>query len=67
MKISIDSLERIWARSTGHVLGETDFDIPQTPILTRIEARVSLVIRTGWVFMHIAACFGVLINIIHHW
>lgn len=66
-KLSLDSLERIWARSTGHVLGETDTDIPTTPILTRIEARVSLVIRTGWVAMHVVTCFFVVSSIIHHW
>jgi len=67
MKITIDSLERIWARSVSHSMGKTDHDAPTVPILTQSEARISLVIRTGWVLLHVGACLGVMVNIIHHW
>lgn len=63
----ICSLERIWARSLGHLVGENDMDEPSTPILTLIEARLSLVIRTGWVFAHLLTCFTVILGVIHHW
>jgi len=66
-KSTLESLERIWARSTGHVMGKTDQDIPVTPILTQIEARISLVLRSFWVFMHVFTCLLIAINIIHHW
>jgi hypothetical protein len=61
------SLERIWARSTGHLMGKTDFDEPGIPILNQIEARISLIIRTGWVFVHLLTCLLVMLGVIHHW
>ena len=67
MKISIDSLERIWARSFDHLMGQNDHDEPTVPILTQTEARISLVIRTGWVFAHLLTCLFVIMGVIHHW
>jgi hypothetical protein len=32
-------MERIWARATGHLMGSTDQDKPDVPILTLREAR----------------------------
>ena len=66
-KSTLESLERIWARSTGHLAGETDTDIPTHPILTQIEARISLVLRSFWVFMHIFTCLIITLNILYHW
>lgn len=59
--------ERVWARSFDHLIGETDHDEPQVPILTQVEARLSLVVRTCWVLMHIATCLVVIAVSIHHW
>lgn len=67
MKLTVNSLERIWARSVSHSMGKTDTDAPKTPILTQVEARISLVLRTGWILLHISVCLGVMVNIIHHW
>ena len=64
---TIDSLERVWARSLGHKIGENDFDIPSTPILSLCEARISLVLRTCWVVAHVLVLSAILINIKHHW
>ena len=30
----MNSLEKIWARATGHLMGNTDDDRPDVPILT---------------------------------
>ncbi len=34
----LKSMERIWARATGHLMGNTDQDKPDGPILTLREA-----------------------------
>lgn len=59
--------KRVWARSFDHMMGETDHDEPSVPILTQIEARLSLVIRTGWVLLHIVTCITVILGVIHQW
>lgn len=63
----MDSLERIWARATGHLMGESDDDQPSVPILTRREARIALLLKTFWVILNTIICFVVIINTIHHW
>jgi hypothetical protein len=35
------TLEKIWARATGHLMGNTDDDRPDVPILTLREARIA--------------------------
>ena len=63
----IKSIEKIWARATGHLMGNNDSDRPDVPILTLKEARIALFLKTFWVFVHIITCFFIIINIIHHW
>ena len=63
----IRSIERIWARATGHVMGETDEDRPRIPILTVKEARVALCLKTFWIIIHVVTCFFIMANIIRHW
>ena len=38
----------IWARATNHLIGKTDEDKPDVPILTMKEAWVALTLRTFW-------------------
>ena len=59
--------KRVWARSFDHMMGETDHDEPSVPILTQAEARISLVIRTGWVLLHIITCLAVIAGVLHNW
>ena len=66
-KQSIDSLERILARSTSHYMGKNDFDAPTVPILTQREARISLMLRLSWILSNFIVFFAIIINIIHHW
>ncbi len=57
----------IWARATNHVMGKTDDDRPETPILTLKEAHVALALKTFWVIIHVITCFFIMANIIRHW
>lgn len=61
------SLERIWARATGHLMGESDHDRPDVPILTIREARWALFFKTSWVIIHVITCGFIIANVIHHW
>jgi hypothetical protein len=63
----LNSLEKIWARATGHLMGQTDEDRPDVPILTVREARIALFLKTFWVIIHVATCFVIIANVIHHW
>jgi hypothetical protein len=42
----LTSMEKIWARATGHLMGHTDNDKPDVPILTLREARIALYLKT---------------------
>jgi hypothetical protein len=63
----MNSFERIWSRTTGHLMGETDHDKPDVPILTLREARIALFLKTFWVAIHVVTCLFIIINVIHHW
>lgn len=63
----MNSLEKIWARATGHLLGNTDNDRPDVPILTLREARIALFLKTFWVAIHVITCFFIIANVIHNW
>jgi len=63
----MNSLERIWARATGHLMGNTDDDRPDVPILTLGEARIALFLKTFWVALHVITCCFIIANAIHHW
>ncbi len=63
----LKSMERIWARATGHLMGSTDQDKPDVPILTLREARVALYLKTFWVVIHVVTCLFIIANIIRHW
>jgi hypothetical protein len=63
----MNGLEKIWSRATGHLMGSTDEDRPDVPILTIQEARVALFLKTFWVVIHIVTCFVIIANTIKHW
>jgi hypothetical protein len=63
----MNSLERIWARATGHVMGKTDHDRPDVPILTLREARIALFLKTFWVVIHVITCLFIIAGIVRHW
>lgn len=52
----------IWARATGHLMGRTDDDKPDVPVLTLREAKVALLLKTFWVAIHVITCFFIIAN-----
>ena len=63
----MNSLEKVWARATGHLMGDTDDDKPDIPVLTRKEARVALFLKTFWVVLHTITCIVIIANVVRHW
>jgi hypothetical protein len=63
----VNSLERIWARATGHLMGESDHDRPDVPILTLREARIALFLKTFWITIHVITCFFIIAGVIRQW
>ena len=63
----LKSLERIWARATGHLMGSTDSDKPDVPILTLKEARVALYLKTFWIVIHVITCLFIMANVVRRW
>jgi hypothetical protein len=63
----LKSVERIWARATGHLMGSTDQDKPDVPILTLREARIALYLKTFWIGIHVITCLFIMANTIRHW
>ncbi len=61
------SLERIWASATGHLMGSTDSDKPDVPILTLREARIALYLKTFWIVIHVITCLFIMANVVRHW
>ena len=61
------SMEKIWARATGHLMGSTDSDKPDVPILTLREARIALYLKTFWIVIHVITCVFIIANVIRHW
>lgn len=63
----MNSIERVWARATGHLMGNTDNDRPDVPILTLKESRWALFFKTFWVIIHVITCCFIIANTIRHW
>ena len=63
----MNSVERIWARATGHLMGESDHDRPDVPILTLREARLALFLKTFWVAIHVVTCCFIIACVVRHW
>jgi len=63
----MNTIEKIWARATGHLIGQSDEDRPDVPILTMKEARWALFFKTFWVIIHVITCCFIIANTIRHW
>jgi len=63
----LNTVEKIWARATGHLMGRTDDDRPDVPILTVKEARIALFLKTFWIAIHVITCFFIIANVVRHW
>lgn len=47
---------KLWARTVGMEIGDTDHDDPKIPVLTQRQARRALALRTFWIVLHITTC-----------
>jgi hypothetical protein len=65
--VGLNSFEKIWARATGHLMGETDHDRPDVPVLTLREARIALFLKTFWISIHVVTCVFIMAGILRHW
>ena len=63
----MNSFEKIWARATGHLMGNTDDDRPDVPILTLREAKIALFLKTFWVVLHVITWCFIIANTLHNW
>ncbi len=63
----MNTVEKVWARATGHLMGQSDSDRPDVPILTLQEARVALFLKTFWVAIHVVTCIFIIANTVRHW
>jgi len=63
----MNSIERVWARATGHLMGQSDLDRPRVPVLTLKEARIALILKTSWVMIHVITCGFIIANTVRHW
>jgi hypothetical protein len=48
-------------------MGQTDDDRPDVPILTLVEAKMALALKTFWIVIHVITCFFIIANVIRHW
>lgn len=63
----MNRLKRIWARTTGHLMGHTDDDHPSVPILSQKDANISLALITLFVLLNVTTNIVIIANAIHHW
>jgi hypothetical protein len=63
----MNSIEKIWARATGHLMGRTDEERPRVPVLSLREARIALFLKTSWIILHVVTCCFIIANVIRHW
>ena len=47
---------RMWARTIGMPIGDTDDDKPEFLPITQVEVKRALAMRTFWITLHIITC-----------
>lgn len=50
------SFLKMWARTVGMPVGETDKDKPEFLPITQGEMKRALIFRTFWIVLHIVTC-----------
>lgn len=50
------SFLKMWARTVGMPVGETDKDKPEFLPITQREMKRALIFRTFWIALHIGTC-----------
>ena len=51
---------RMWARTVGMPIGDTDDDKPEFLPLSQIEVKRALAMRTFWILLHIITCIMII-------
>ena len=47
---------KIWARTVGMPIGETDQDAPTNPAISKKDVKKALAFRTIWIVLHVFTC-----------
>ena len=51
---------RMWARTVGMPIGDTDNDKPEFLPITQLEVKRALAMRTFWIALHIITCLMII-------
>ena len=51
---------RMWGRTAGMPIGDTDDDKPTFLPITQIEVKRALAMRTFWIALHIITCLMII-------
>ena len=57
----------ILARSIDHRVGKNDYDAPDIPILTQVEAWTAFWIKLSIMLVNLITCGFIIANVIRHW
>ena len=51
---------KMWARTVGMPIGNTDNDKPEFLPITQTDVRKALAMRTFWILLHIITCLMII-------
>ena len=51
---------KVWARTIGMPIGETDTDPPKDPAISKTNVKRALAFRTFWICLLIIACLMII-------
>jgi len=53
---------KLWARTVGMPMGETDKDKPKFLPITQRDVKKALAFRTFWILLHIGTCMLIILG-----
>ena len=51
---------KVWARTVGLPIGETDQDAPTNPPISKKDVKRALAFRTFWICLHVFTCLMII-------
>jgi hypothetical protein len=57
----------ILARAIDHRVGKNDYDAPDIPILTQVEAWTAFWIKLSIMLVNLITCGFIIANVVRHW
>jgi hypothetical protein len=57
----------ILARAIDHRVGKNDYDAPDIPILTQVEAWTAFWIKLSIMLVNLITCCFIIANVVRHW